>query len=49
MDTWADNPNLIDYYKNFGFGVFGYFKTPDSHELPIQQRNIEVVLLEFKL
>jgi hypothetical protein len=49
MDTWADNPAIIDYYKSFGFDVAGYFKTPDIDELPIQQRNNEIVLLEVKL
>jgi GNAT superfamily N-acetyltransferase len=49
MDTWADNPNIIDYYKSFGFDIVGNFKTPDSDELPIQQRNNEIVLLEMEL
>ncbi len=49
MDTWADNPNIIDYYKSFGFDIVGYFKTPDTEELPIQQRNNEIVLLEIEL
>ena len=49
MDTWAANPKIIDYYQSFGFDVTGYFKTPDSDELPIQQRNNEIVLLEMKL
>jgi len=49
MDTWADNANIIDYYQSFGFDVVGYFKTPDSDELPIQQRNNEIVLLEMEL
>ena len=49
MDTWADNPTLIDYYLSFGFNIVGYFTTPDSDEVPIQQRGNDVVLLEFKL
>jgi ribosomal protein S18 acetylase RimI-like enzyme len=49
MDTWADNPAIIDNYKSFGFDVAGYFKTPDIDELPIQRQNNEIVLLEMKL
>lgn len=46
MDTWFDNPVLIDYYKGFGFQIVGSLVTPDSEELPIQQRNNAIVLLE---
>lgn len=49
MDTWADNPSLVQYYKSFGFRIVGKLTTPDSDELPIQQRNNRVVLLEFEL
>ena len=49
MDTWGDNPNLIAYYQSFGFEKVEYFTTPDTEELPIQQRENYVVLLEFKL
>jgi len=49
MDTWADNPSIIGYYQSFGFDIVGYFRTPDSDELPIQQRNNEIVLLELEL
>lgn len=46
MDTWADNPNIIKYYKSFGFKVVGTSTTPDSEELPIQARNLSLALLE---
>jgi ribosomal protein S18 acetylase RimI-like enzyme len=49
MDTWANNPSIITYYKSFGFKVVGYFKMPDTEELPIQQRNNDIVLLEVEL
>lgn len=49
MDTWADNPKIISYYKSFGFHIAGYFTTPDTEELPIQQRNNEIVLLEVAI
>lgn len=49
MDTWADNPTLVEYYKSFGFKIVANFTTPNSEELPIQQRNNRVVLLEFEI
>jgi ribosomal protein S18 acetylase RimI-like enzyme len=49
MDTWEDNPDLVTYYKSFGFRVAGSLTTPDSTALPLQQRNNKVVLLEFSL
>lgn len=49
MDTWADNPDLVNYYKSFGFRIVGRLTTPDSKKLPIPQRNNKVVLLEFKV
>jgi len=49
MDTWADNPVLIDYYGSFGFKVIDSLITPNSEALPIQQRNNAIVLLEFSI
>ncbi len=49
MDTWADNPNIIEYYKSFGFKCTGASTTPDSQELPIQARNLSLALLEHTL
>ncbi|MEP6947931.1 MAG: GNAT family N-acetyltransferase [Ginsengibacter sp.] len=49
MDTWADNPDLVNYYKNSGFQIVGTLTTPDSEKLPIPQRNNRVVLLEFTI
>ena len=49
MDTWADNPTIIDYYLSFGFSVVEYFTNPDTEELPIQQRGNRVILLEYKV
>lgn len=49
MDTWADNPSIIAYYQSFGFEVYGYFRNPDTEDLPIQQRGNLVVLLEYAL
>lgn len=47
MDTWADNPTIIAYYQGFGFRIVDYYTTPDSNELPIQQRGNRIVLLEY--
>jgi ribosomal protein S18 acetylase RimI-like enzyme len=49
MDTWADNETLAGYYKSFGFKSVEHFNTPDSTELPSQNRNLALVLLEMEL
>lgn len=49
MDTWADNPIIIDYYKGFGFTFIGNYTTPDSLELPSHNRNLALALLELQL
>lgn len=49
LDTWADNDRIIAYYQSFGFELLGDYTTPDSPELPIQNRNLHVALLEMKL
>jgi ribosomal protein S18 acetylase RimI-like enzyme len=49
MDTWADNLKIIEYYKSFGFEFIENYKTTNATELPIQNRNLNVALLEIKL
>lgn len=49
MDTWADNYKIIEYYKSFGFEFIENYTTPDVSALPIQNRNLNVALLELKL
>ena len=49
MDTWSDNLQLVNYYKGFGFRFVESFTTPDSLELPKQNRNLSLALLERKL
>lgn len=49
MDTWAANPNIIEYYKSFGFIHIEDYTTPNSLELPNQHRNLKVALLEMQL
>lgn len=46
MDTWADNPTLIDYYKSFGFEEAGIGYTSDSEDLPSQYRKVKIIMLE---
>ncbi len=49
MDTWADNPGILAYYQSFGFKLLENYNTPDTEELPKQQRNLSLALLEYKL
>ncbi|MEK6780681.1 MAG: GNAT family N-acetyltransferase [Bacteroidota bacterium] len=49
LDTWADNPTIINYYKSFGFTFIENYTTPDSEELPVHNRNLALTLLEYKL
>lgn len=49
MDTWADNEQLINYYKSFGFQFIENYSTGDAIELPIQNRNLKVALLELSI
>lgn len=49
MDTWANNPNIIEYYKSFGFTHLEDYTTPNTSDLPTQHRNLKVALLEMQL
>lgn len=49
MDTWAANPTIIHYYQGFGFSFVENYITPDTHELPVHNRNLPLTLLELKL
>lgn len=49
MDTWAANPTIIDYYKSFGFTFIENYLTPDSEELSVHDRNLQLALLEYKV
>ena len=49
MDTWADDSNIINYYKGFGFDFIEVFNTPDIPELPVHNRNIPLALLEYSV
>jgi GNAT superfamily N-acetyltransferase len=47
MDTWFDNPRLIQLYKTYGFVQIRDYVTENSDALPIQHRNLHVSLLEL--
>jgi ribosomal protein S18 acetylase RimI-like enzyme len=49
MDTWADNPRIIEYYKGFGFEPVEQYTTPDTEELPEHNRRLSLQLLEYRL
>ena len=49
MDTWAENTTIIDYYKSYGFQFLENYKTANTKKLPIQHRNLNVALLEYKV
>jgi ribosomal protein S18 acetylase RimI-like enzyme len=49
IDTWANNPTIIDYYKSFGFRFIENYTTPDNPELPAHDRNLSLALLEYNV
>lgn len=49
MDTWASNEKIISYYKSYGFAFIENYTTPDTANLPIQHRNLNVALLELNV
>lgn len=49
MDTWAENEKIISYYKSYGFEFVENYTTANNDELPVQHRNLNVALLEFKV
>jgi ribosomal protein S18 acetylase RimI-like enzyme len=49
MDTWANNPTIINYYRGFGFNFIEHYTTPDSQELPVHNRNLALTLLEYRV
>lgn len=49
MDTWASNEKIINYYKSYGFVFIENYTTPDTADLPVQHRDLNVALLELDL
>jgi len=47
MDTWADNEKIIGYYTSYGFRLIENYTTPDTTDLPLQHRNLNIGLLEL--
>jgi hypothetical protein len=47
MDTWADNKQLVAYYNSFGFEVVERYLTPNIPELLVQNRGLDLALLEL--
>jgi ribosomal protein S18 acetylase RimI-like enzyme len=47
MDTWSQNEKIIRYYKSYGFSFIENCTTPDTKELPLQHRKLNVALLQF--
>lgn len=47
MDTWAKNPTIIKYYQTFGFELVELFTTPNTNELPVHNRNLDLALLQL--
>ena len=49
MDTWQANPNIVEYYKTFGFRFVENYTTPDSPDLPTHNRMLALTLLELPI
>jgi ribosomal protein S18 acetylase RimI-like enzyme len=49
MDTWADNDRIISYYESFGFRKLDTLITGDSPDLPEQNRNLHIALLQYEV
>ena len=47
LDTWANNPPLENYYKQFGFEVIEEFQIPDCEGIPLNCRGNRVVLMQY--
>ena len=49
LDTWSDNPKIIQFYKNHGFCYLQNQTLPNTPDLPIQARGLVVALMEMEL
>jgi GNAT superfamily N-acetyltransferase len=49
IDTWADNEKIISYYKSYGFRFIENYTTPNTENLPVQHRNLNVALLQLSI
>lgn len=49
LDTWYDNPDLLNYYLSFGFKEVEEFQTPADNDVPLNCRGNMVTLMEYKI
>ncbi len=49
MDTWGDNPKLIDYYIKCGFNFLGIITPDTTANLPAHYSCISLSLFEIKI
>ena len=49
LDTWYNNPDLVDYYLSFGFKEVEEFQTPSGENVPLNCRGNKVILMEYKI
>ncbi|MEO6190835.1 MAG: hypothetical protein ABIO44_11220 [Saprospiraceae bacterium] len=49
MDTWSDNPKLIEYYMNLGFKNLGSFQAANPNCVPANYSSISLALLELQI
>lgn len=49
MDTWGDNPKLIEYYVKCGFTYLGNINPTASPVLPKHYENITLALFEIEI
>ncbi|HLA94170.1 MAG TPA: GNAT family N-acetyltransferase [Pyrinomonadaceae bacterium] len=49
MDTWGDNPKLIEYYQQCGFTFVGIVSPEESATLPKHYSGISLSLFEIDL
>lgn len=47
IDTWTDNPAIIAFYEAYGFRVVAAHTSADSPDLPAQNRNLRVTLMQL--
>lgn len=49
LDTWDNNPPLVDYYKSFGFEINEHFVMPHTNKLSVNAWGSEVVLMQYEV
>lgn len=49
LDTWYNNPDLLNYYLSFGFKEVEIFQTPGGEDVPLNCRGNKVTLMEYSI